>query len=257
MKTNKLIFIITLTLITTLLFSGCSQEDNEVTKIKDAGVLKVGCRADVVGFGYFNPETNEYEGLEVEIAYEIAAEIFDCSIEKAKSKVEFTPVNDSTRGIYLNDDTVDVVLATFTITEERKTKWNFSTPYYSDYVGFLVRADSNILTSQDLIGKIIGLPSTSTTREAVDAYLLETNINATIQEFDTFLEIKEALVSHEIDAFSLDRSVLASYVDENTVFLEDRFAEQKFGAATKLENTALADVVESVIKEMVQTYNLQ
>lgn len=55
--------------------------------------------------------------------------------------IEFAPVTAQTRGALLDNGQLDMVIAAFTILEERI---NFTTPYYTDAVGFLVRKDSNI-----------------------------------------------------------------------------------------------------------------
>jgi len=262
--TKKLLSLI---LITLLLFSlnGCEKKDTIAT-IKSAEVLKVGCKQDVLNFGYLNPDTNQYEGLEINIAYEIAAKIFDCSLEEAKNKEEFTAVNATTRGPLLDNGDIDVVLATFTITEERKESWNFSTSYYTDAVGFLVLKDSGITAANDLDGKIIGVSNASTTKDAVTEYLTEKNISVSFKEFDTYPSVKVALSSGNVDVFSVDRGILSSYADDTTLLLEDRFKEQDYGAATKLENKELTELVDGVIKDMIadgrlntykEQYNLQ
>lgn len=241
-----------LVLITLLLFSlaGCKKKD-AITTIKSADVLKVGSKQDVVGFGYLNPDTNQYEGLEIDIAYEIAAEIFNCSVEEAKSKVEFTGVNATTRGPLLDNGELDIVLATFTITEERKESWNFSSAYYTDAVSFLVLKNSGITVTEDLEGKVIGVSGSATTKDAVTEYLDDKNISVSFKEFDNYPSIKVALSSGNIDVFSVDRGILSSYADETTFLLEDRFKEQDYGAATKLENNELAELVDGVIKDMI------
>ena len=58
----------------------------DVQKIIDAGKLKVGTKVDVPKFGYQNPETGKMEGVEVDLAYEIAGEIFGCTADEAKDK---------------------------------------------------------------------------------------------------------------------------------------------------------------------------
>ncbi len=240
-------------LVTSMLFAltACKGNTESVAAIKKDGVLKVGCKQDVLNFGYLNPETNSYEGLEIDIAYEIAAEIFDCSVEEAKDKVEFTGVNATTRGPLLDNGEIDVVLATFTITEERKQSWNFSAPYYTDAVGFLVLKDSGIQTTEDLEGKVIGVSNAATTKDAVTEYLGGKEINVTFKEFDTYPNIKVALSSGNIDVFSVDRGILSSYADDTTFMLEDRFKEQDYGAATKLDNKELTELVDKVIKDMI------
>ena len=140
----------------------------DVQKIIDAGKLKVGTKVDVPKFGYQNPETGKMEGVEVDLAYEIAGKIFGCTADEAKDKdlVTFQGVTAKTRGPLLDNGEVDLVIATYTITPERKEKWNFSDPYYTDAVGLLVLKDSGIESINDLDGKIIGVSQGSTTAKA-------------------------------------------------------------------------------------------
>ena len=102
--------------------------------IVDRGVLKVGVKNAVQGFSFQDTLTGEYKGLEDSLAEMIA--------EYLGVDVEFTTVTAATRGELLDSGDIDAVLATFTITEERKKSWDFTTPYYTDYVSVLVE-DSN------------------------------------------------------------------------------------------------------------------
>ncbi|MDY4693641.1 MAG: transporter substrate-binding domain-containing protein, partial [Blautia sp.] len=87
----------------------------DVQKIIDAGVLKVGCKADVPKFSLQNTKTGEYEGFEDDLAYEIAGDIFGCTADEAKEKdlVEFQSVTAKTRGPLLENGEIDLVIATF------------------------------------------------------------------------------------------------------------------------------------------------
>ena len=109
--------------------------------IVDRGVLKVGVKNAVQGFSFQDTLTGEYKGLEDSLAEMIAE---DLGVD-----VEFTTVTAATRGELLDSGDIDAVLATFTITEERKKSWDFTTPYYTDYVSVLVE-DSNGI--KDLAG---------------------------------------------------------------------------------------------------------
>ena len=118
----------------------------DVQAVIDAGVLKVGVKTDVPNFSLLNTETNEYEGYEVDLAYEMAGAIFGCTADEAKEQdlVEFTGVTAKTRGPLIENGELDMVIATFTINEERKELYNFTTPYYVDAVGLMVLNDSGI-----------------------------------------------------------------------------------------------------------------
>ena len=134
----------------------------DVQEIVDRGVLRVGVKNAVPGFGYQDPLTSEYSGMEIDLANLIA--------EHLGVDVEFTTVTAATRGELLDSGDIDCVLATFTITDERKETWDFTTPYYTDAVTVLVEDSSGITGLADLIGRTVGVSSGSTSaRELVRA----------------------------------------------------------------------------------------
>lgn len=117
----------------------------DVQAIVDRGVLRVGVKNAVVGFGFQDTLTGEYSGLEISLAEKIA--------ESLGVDVEFTAVTAATRTELLDSGDIDCVLATFTITDERKQSWDFSTPYFTDYVTVLVEDKSGISSLADLVDK--------------------------------------------------------------------------------------------------------
>ena len=227
----------------------------DVQKIVDRGVLKVGCKSDVPNFSLQNTATGEYEGFEDDLAYNIAGEIFGCTPEEAKDKklVEFQGVTAKTRGPLLENGEIDLVIATFTITEERKETYNFSTPYYTDAVGLLVNNDSGIESIEDLNGKIIGVAQSSTTKDGFTSYVEEQKLDVKpeFQEFDGYPALAQALATKQIDCFSVDRAILSGYVNDSNHILPDRFCEQEYGVASAKENTGLADLVDKKVTSML------
>lgn len=233
----------------------------DVQKIIDRGVLKVGCKTDIPKFSLQNTATSEYEGFEDDLAYEIAGVIFGVSADEAKEQklVEFQGVTAKTRGPLLENGEIDLVIATFTITDERKETYNFSTPYYTDAVGLLVNKDSGIASIEDLDGKIIGVAQAATSKDGFNAYVEEKGLSVTaeFQEFDGYPALAQALSTKQIDAFCVDRAILAGYVNEGNMILDDRFAEQDYGVATAKENTGLASLVEEKVTSMISDGSME
>lgn len=227
----------------------------DVQEIIDSGVLKVGCKTDIPKFSLQNTSTGDYEGFEDDLAYEIAGSIFGCSADEAKEQklVEFQGVTAKTRGPLLENGELDLVIATFTITDERKETYNFSTPYYTDAVGLLVNKDSGISSIKDLDGKIIGVAQASTTKDGFNAYVEEQNLSvkAEFQEFDGYPALAQALSTKQIDCFCVDRAILAGYVNDSNMILDDRFAEQDYGIASAKENNGLATLVDEKVTAMI------
>jgi putative glutamine transport system substrate-binding protein len=189
-----------------------------------------------------NPETGLYEGMEIEISKLLAKEIFG-----DPSKVAFTPVTAKTRGPLLDNGDIDFVIATFTVTEERKLTYNFSSIYYTDGIGLLVKTSSGIKTFKDAANKTIGVAQSATTRASLEAASKDQNLKVTFAEFATYPEIKAALDSGRVQVFSVDKAILRGYLDSESQILPDTFSPQPYGVATKLNNKALASWVDGQI----------
>ena len=245
MKVKKFFLVVSAALLIVAASACKKQEDASGTAaIKKADVLKVGVKADVPGFGFLNTSTNQYEGMEIELAKLLAAEILGDA-----GKIRFEPVTAKTRGPLLDNGELDMIIATFTITEERKLTYNFSTPYYTDAVGMLVKRSSGINSLADLDGKTIGVAQSATSKEAIDTAAKAIGVTLKFAEFSTYPEIKAALDSGRVDVFSVDKSILNGYLDSESVILPDEFSPQRYGVTTKLSNKALAEYVDSFIQK--------
>lgn len=232
----------------------------DVQAVIDAGVLKVGVKTDVPNFSLLNTATNEYEGYEVDLAYEMAGAIFGCTADEAKDQdlVEFTGVTAKTRGPLIENGELDMVIATFTINEERKELYNFTTPYYVDAVGLMVLNDSGINSINDLDGKVIGVAQGSNSEDSFKTYVAEAGIDVepVFETFEGYPALASALASGNIDVFSVDRAILSGYKDDTNKILDDRYAEQEYGVVTSLEDAGLTALAEDVITGLIESGQL-
>ena len=211
--------------------------------IVDRGVLKVGVKNAVQGFSFQDTLTGEYKGLEDSLAEMIA--------EYLGVDIEFTTVTAATRGELLDSGDIDAVLATFTITDERKKTWDFSTPYYTDYVSVLVEDSTGIKELADLKDKVVGVSSGSTSARALTKAMIDAGVidgagfdadsfNAdtwkdgiSFRQYDDYPAISTALSAGEIDGFCVDKSILAIYKTDGRSYIDAEFAPQEYGVATK------------------------
>ncbi|HFU3804786.1 TPA: transporter substrate-binding domain-containing protein [Streptococcus suis] len=222
---------------------------DQVQAIIERGVLRVGVKQDVPNFGYKNPDTNKFEGMEIDIARKVADEL--------GVDIEFTPVTAQTRGPLLDNGQVDMVITTFTITDERKLLYNFTTPYYTDAVGFLVNKDSGINDIEDLDGKNIGVAQGSNTRTLISELADKYGLDVSYTELGSYPELSVSLRAHRIDAFSVDQSILSGYVSSKSQLMDYSFSASNYGIATKLSNTELNDYLNSLIEEWTADGSLQ
>lgn len=220
--------------------------DPDVQAIIDRGVLRVGVKNAVPGFGLQDTLTGEYSGMEIDIARKIA--------EYLGVEVEFTAVTAATRTELLDAGDIDCVLATFTITDERKESWDFTTPYYTDAVTVLVEDASGITSLEGLVDKKVGVSSGSTSARALTAAMIEAGLidgtgfdkdtfdaatwttGISFQQYEDYPAISTALSAGEVDAFCVDKSILAIYKTEGRSYIEEKFSPQDYGIATRKDS---------------------
>ena len=227
-----------------------AQLEAGVQEIVDRGVLRVGVKQDLPNFGYRDPESNQYTGMEVEIAKKVAAEL--------GVDIEFTPVTAQTRGALLDNGQLDMVIATFTITEERKELYNFTTPYYTDAVGFLVRKDSKIQSSWEALdGLTIGVTQGSIQWGLLEEIAAEKGIELNFRELGSNSEVVVALAAHRVDAFSIDQSILSAFLGKTNELLDLQYQPSEYGIVTKKSNTDLATYLDGLVQDWTEDGTLQ
>lgn len=213
----------------------------QLATIIKRGELRVGVKQDVPNFGYRDPKTQAYTGLEVDLAKKIA--------EQLEVKVVFTPVTAQTRGALLDNGQLDMVIATFTITEERKKLYNFTTPYYTDANSFLVKKTSPIKTWKDLDGKTIGVTQGSIQQQVLTKLAAEKGIHLKFTELGSNPEVAISLAAQRVDAFSIDRSILSGFVGKKNQILDLDYNPSQYGIVTKKSNTDLHAYLDSWVTE--------
>lgn len=237
--------------------SGSGDAASKLQTIKDRGVLNCGVKADVLGYGYMDTATQEYEGLEIDLCYQIAAAVLGTTYEEAKEQglCDFTTVTPSTRGTLIDSGALDIVAATYTITPEREEDWDFSTPYRTDSVGIMVKKANGWTSMEDLDGQVIGVSTGSNTQQLVEQMIQDEGFSCTptFQEDASYPEIKDALDAGMVQAFAMDRSTLNTYMEDSVELLqpEIEFGTQEYGVATE-KGSDLSPVVDDTVKELLE-----
>jgi putative glutamine transport system substrate-binding protein len=228
----------------------------DVQAIVDRGVLNVGVKNAVKGFGFQDTLTGEYSGLEISLAEKIA--------DYLGVDVEFTAVTAATRTELLDSGDIDCVIATFTITDERKKSWDFTTPYFTDHVSVLVENSSGITSLADLVGKKVGVSSGSTSAKSLVSAMIDAGVikgdgfnadtfdpatwteGVTFQQYEDYPTISIGLSAGEVDAFCVDKSILAIYNTDSRSYIEEEFSPQEYGIATK-KDSGFSSLVEELV----------
>lgn len=219
MKTRNTTLLTVVLLVLGLLVSACStggggQTESTLDKVIKAGKVRVGFLADYAPWGSRNAQ-GEYEGYDVDIAHALG--------EALGVEVELIPVEAPNRVPAIVTDKVDVIIGSFTPTDERAKTIAFTIPYASAQSVTMAWADDDsINTYSDLAGKKVGVPRGNTNETNTAKFVPE----AELVRFDTLADVYAALQTKKIDALVEDSPFVYYQVMENPQF---KVAGEPFG----------------------------
>jgi glutamate transport system substrate-binding protein len=222
-----------------------------VDKIKNSKRVVVGTKWDQPGLG-LKAGAGEPEGFDVDVAKYIVKELAggqDVDIEWKESA-------SSNREAFLANGTVDIIFASYSITEERKGKVTFGGPYIIAHQDTMVRADSaDINKATDLAGKRICQAAGSNSYKRItepppDGQL---NLDAELVGAANYSECMAKLSGNNLDAVTTDDLILAGFAAQgggNFKILGDPFTDEKYGVGLKKGDTKTCEAVNAAIAKM-------
>ncbi|WP_342415826.1 cysteine ABC transporter substrate-binding protein [Paenibacillus sp. FSL R10-2782] len=181
-----------------------------IEDIKKNGKIRIGVFADKPPFGYVDSE-GKNQGFDVYIAKRFAKDLLG-----DESKVEFVLVDAASRVAYLQSNKVDIIMANFTVTDERKEKVDFSNPYMKLSFG-IVSPDSAPITTIDQLKnsdqKLIVAKGTT-----AETYFTKNYPDIKLLKFDQYTEIFSALKDKRGAAIANDNTELIAWAKANPGF---------------------------------------
>jgi glutamate transport system substrate-binding protein len=168
--------------------------------------LKIGVKEDQPGLGFKGPD-GRYAGFDIEIAKLVAKQL---GVDEGK--IEFVTTTSTNREPFLQQGRVDMVVATYTINNERKKKVSFAGPYYIAGQDLLVKANNTDITGPNTLkGKKVCSASGSTPAKRIQTEHPE----AQLQQFDSYSKCVAALLGGSVDAVTTDDIILAGYAAQH------------------------------------------
>lgn len=221
-------------------FPTAAQADAAVASIRKRGRLVVGLDIGSNLFSFRDPITSEVAGFDVDIAGEVARDIFG-----TPTAVEYRILSSAERISALQNNTVDIVVKTMTITCERRQQVNFSTVYFTAFQRILAARDSSITGPEDLSGKRVCVARGTTSLQRV----AEISPPPSIVTVVTWADCLVALQQREVDAVSTDDAILAGLVAQDPYLhiIGPNMAEQPYGIGINRTNTALVRFVNGTL----------
>jgi len=182
-------------------------ESPTLNRIKATGTISFGYRDNAVPFSYKDRD-GRIRGYSVELCMRVAGAIQN-ELGMTELKIEWLPVEASSRLDYVTDGKVDAVCGTTTITLGRMKRVDFSLPIYVDGGSVLVRARSKLARLADLKGRRVAVIAGTTTEEELGRGLGPTGARAELVAVRNAAEGMELLNKGSVDGYAADRVVLA------------------------------------------------
>ena len=212
-------------------------------EIKESGTINIGVFSDKNPFGYVD-ENGEYQGYDVYFANRLAK---DLGVE-----ANFVSTEAANRIEYLQTGKVDVILANFTVTEERAQEVDFALPYMNVALGVVSRNDKVIdsLDNWNPEDSIIVISGTT-----AETYLTSNYPDIPLQKFDSYATAKEAFQNGTSVAWANDNTEVIAFSLQNegyTVGIPSLGSADTIAPAVSKGDSSLLDLIDAEIKTLGQ-----
>ncbi|NHT16841.1 glutamate ABC transporter substrate-binding protein [Cellulomonas sp. IC4_254] len=217
-------------------------EGSTMAALAEAGSITVGTKFDQPLFGLVGPDGTP-EGFDVEIAKIIAG-----ALGIPEDGIEWKETVSANRESFIESGQVDIVVATYTINDERKQVVSFAGPYYEAGQSILTLASNeDIQGPDDLAGKKVCTVSGSTP----EANLLENYPDTEVVPFGAYSDCLEPLRGGQVDAMSTDNVILAGFAADDPTFevRGEPFTQEPYGIGLALDDTDFRMWINDVLEQ--------
>ena len=218
------------------------EEGTTMARLQEEGEIRIGVKYDVPPFGFRNPQTDQVEGFDVDLGNAVA--------DALGVRPRFVEAISDNRIPFIQDGTVDLVLSTMTINEERAQEIGFTDPYFVAHGRILVPEDSDIQGLEGLAGNSVCTAIGSTYQET----LRQEAPDADLRLVDTYSECLELLQNGAVDAISTDDVILTGMIiqDDSLKLVGDELTVEPYGGGFKRDDDEFGEFLNEVIAEYTE-----
>jgi glutamate transport system substrate-binding protein len=213
-------------------------------ELSDAGSIKIGVKIDQPGIGYQAPGEDTPSGIDIEMGKILAGAL---GIDEAD--IEWIETVSDNREPFLKNGTVDLVIASYSITDERRAEVGQAGPYYVTGQQLLVREDDKetITGPEDLADvKVCSVEGSTSLARVEDEY------GAEPVPFATYSECVEQLTNETVDVVTTDGAILLGYAAEDPDNLEvvgDPFSEERYGVGYAKDAEGMCEFLNATLED--------
>jgi glutamate transport system substrate-binding protein len=221
--------------------AGKFKEGTPMRDLAESGKVKIGVKFDQPGLGFKRAGQDTPAGFDVEIGKILAAKL-----GISADNVQWVETISDNREPFLQKGTVDFVVATYSITDDRRKVVGQAGPYYVTGQQILVKKGSDIKGVDDLKGKEVCSVTGSTSLKNIEA------AGAKGRGFETYSQCRDQVLDGAVEAMTTDGSILLGYAAENPDELEvvgEPFSEERYGVGYNKDKTPLCQFIVDTLKE--------
>lgn len=227
--------------------SGPTKEPSLVAGASPGGSLRIGISFTNPGLGFKDGDT--YSGFDVETATYVAK-----ALGVDADHITWVEAKPADREKLLEDGKVDMIFATYSITDDRKKVVDFAGPYFVAHQDLLVRRNDTEITGPDTLHKkvLCSVPGTTSSAYITDHYKGDIKL----EEFDTYGDCVEALLDGKVDAVTTDDIILAGFASESKYkgklkLVGDGFTDEEYGVGIPKGDTKRVEQVNAALKQYI------
>ncbi|MDN4483699.1 glutamate ABC transporter substrate-binding protein [Demequina lignilytica] len=221
-------------------------EGSTMAALSEAGSITIGTKFDQPLFGLLAP-SGDPEGFDVEIGKIIAGKL---GIDEGS--IEWVETVSANREPFIQDGTVDIVIATYTINDARKELVSFAGPYYNAGQALMTLSTTDDINGpDDLAGKnVCSVEGSTPAQNIADNYP-----DANLSLFGAYTDCLEPLTNGQVDVVTTDNVILAGYVAESDgefKVVGEPFTEEPYGIGLALDDTEFRMWINDVLEEIFE-----
>ncbi|MGV0742313.1 glutamate ABC transporter substrate-binding protein [Mycolicibacterium sp. XJ870] len=207
--------------------------------------IVIGTKYDQPGLGLKNPD-GTMSGFDVDVATYVAGEL-----GYTPENIEWKEAPSGQRETLIQNDQVELIAATYSITDARKEKVDFAGPYLVTGQSLLVRQDNTDITGAASLQnnkKLCSVSGSTPAQRIKDEYP-----GVQLQQYDTYSACIEALKNGAVDALTTDEVILAGYAAQTPgafKIVGETFSEERYGIGLKKGDTELLNKVNDALEKM-------
>ncbi|HET7532471.1 MAG TPA: glutamate ABC transporter substrate-binding protein [Nocardioidaceae bacterium] len=217
------------------------EDGTRMKELAESGEITIGVKYDQPGIGFKGAADDMPKGFDPEMGKILAA-----SLGIAPEDITWKETISDNREPFLQSGEVDLVIASYSITDERRQVVGQAGPYYVTGQQLLVKSDSDIETLEDIKGQEVCSVTGSTSLDNVEAE------GANPRGFDTYSECVDQVLSGTVEAMTTDGAILLGYAAENPDELKvvvEPFSEERYGIGYSKDSPEMCQWINDTIEQ--------